>query len=62
MLNMIGTGTDASDAREENIVHVLETAFLLLPTASAALASCISVTEFSKKDMSLQEANELTMC
>lgn len=29
---------------------------------SAAVASCISATEFSKEDLSLKEANELSIC
>ena len=34
----------------------------MVPTVSAALTFYISVTGSSKKDLSLKEANELTMC
>lgn len=37
-------------------------ASLLLPTVSAALASCISATEFSKKGLSLNKPSKFSMC
>lgn len=50
MLYMIENETGSLDAEKKNIAfHVLEMAFLLYPTVSAALASENPVTEFSKE-------------